>query len=88
MAIVFLPNHPVMVIGLSDEIARLIGTIDSFFILNGVESVWQQRMKALAFAILIPGSDETIEDMDALDCVGQIPSWHRCKGIPAERHFS
>jgi hypothetical protein len=49
-------------------IEELIGMMDSIFLLNGVNHIWESRMKELAAESLKPG-DEPIEDVDALDYV-------------------
>ena len=46
-----------------------IRRVDSMWELNGVEKTWEDQMKILAAERLKPGSDEVIEDLDALDYI-------------------
>lgn len=52
---------------------HLIGEIRSLWRLNRINRAWEDRMKALAAEELKPGSDELIEDMDALDYIWDLP---------------
>lgn len=55
-----------------DQVLELMATTTSISNLNRVHSYWEERMKELAAETLKPGSDETIEDLDALDYIWDI----------------